>query len=462
MIYPRNHLQRLNGNSWLVLAACISLLLSCSRKPITVILSKPEPSQMQDTIPAYGKMDTIQWTKIEPEITKDTLKSPKDLTEDQLKEKLLKKDTIRVALLVPMYSKSDPESNENLLKMHHFALGAKMATKETRNTNTKFYFTLYDIESNKNKLEDLLRKDSLINYDIIVGPYKTDDIKKVIEYAKKNDQWVISPWNTSSNFLQLYRQYIQIKPGLEAHLEAISQDIATHFPSSKPYVVCGKNDKREQGYFQRIKQSAAIQENKLLGHRLQLLIADGHTGYLDTLILKNAYDSIMHNIYILPYWSDHQFVLKFFQAMGPYIAEQSNVTIYGLPQWLNFQELSLDLYERFNVRISAHAFYGVNEPDSRQFRRRFFQTYQTVPLEDAYHAYDLTQWIIQTFDNKKLSAASLIGKNTFNQLFPVNLQHAPSEFGSSDSNPGFENKATYILKFDGGRFSRVESMEKPY
>jgi hypothetical protein len=119
----------------------------------------------------------------------------------------------------------------------------------------------------------------------------------------------------------------------------------------------------------------------------------------------------------------------------------------------------MDMYERYNIRLSAHGYYNTAETEEARFRKRFFETYNTIPLEDAFYGYELTYWLIQTINQYGLHG------NAMNRVFS-DLPFHPMDFreyiapGTSPSDRhrqinGFENRYTYMIQLQNYRF--VES-----
>lgn len=461
MILARNRHQLLNGNNFL-LAGFLILSLSCH----TALRSKDSQisTQKKETPPEHKKtpvepMDTVQWTIKDKPKTDTKIPVEKELLQNSTEiDRTISelKSIYKVLFLVPQYSNLKPESNENLTRMAHFTMGSKMAISDFPKLKTTIEIDLFDIELYKNRMQNLIKNDSLDHYDAFVGPYKTEDIKLLQEFTKGKNKWIFSPWNTNNSLLMDEPNYVQLKPGIEAHCESISKHISEHYPKVKTYVVCEKSDEREQGYFQFFKNSQHFRSNKLLAARLELLLVDGESGLLESKSLSEAYKEDLHNIYIIPYWANHTFVLKFLESMGPYLLDKSNVTVYGLPQWLHFQQIQMELYDRYNIRLSAHAYYNTAEFAEGNFRKRFFEAYNTIPLEDAFYGYELTYWLIQTINQNGLNSKGM--NNVFTDLpfYPMDLR----EYIAPGSSPrdvhkqinGFENRYTYMIKLQNYRF----------
>lgn len=412
-------------------------------------------------------MDTATWTiKTDSAQTKwnreERIKEdPKaSIPKPEENKKTVKKKDYKVALLMPLFVNHDPDKSEHLLRMRHFVFGARLASQQFKPQNCNIEIQVFDVESTKNRFGRLIAKDSLKDFDAFVGPFKTQDIRDLLNYIGDKPQWVFSPWNTNNQLLETPSNYVQLKPGIEAHFYHIARDIAEKYPNARTFVVCEKDDLREQGYFELFQKAVAFKNNKLLSNRLELLLLDGKKGTLDSIALKKAYDEHLHNVYILPYWSDHQFIVKFLQVMGQYIAEKSNVTLYGLPQWLQFPQISMDMYERYNIRVSAHAYYDTSRDRESKFRKWFFDIYGTIPFEDAYYGFDIFTWLLQFIDlygldREQMSNVFIEGLFHPLDLRPYRRRGEPIS-DRFEQKYGFENYYTQMIMLENYRFVSVD------
>lgn len=458
MISAQSPLLPLNGSKSFLIVM-VFFCMGCSARTLPVMSNRIVSDMNADTLPVPVHMDTTNWQIL------DSFKKEQSLVSQEVKVDslpMVEKMEYKIACLFPLYSAIDPESNENLLKMAHFAMGARLAGSDKRETKKQYQIDVLDVEKYKNRLEKWVKSDSLSAYDVILGPYKTEDLRILTQALKGRETWIFSPWNTNSSLLDENPHLVQLKPGIEAHLETIAEDIALHFPGANTYVVCGNKDNREKGYYTYLKNTLPFTSNRLMQHRLELLVADGQTGSLDSLTLKTAYNEEAHNVYVLPYWADHTFVMKFLQNMGPFIAEKPNVTIYGLSQWLSFPQLSMDYYERFNIRLCVHGYYNMFTNQEIQFKRRFFETYNTVPLEDAYHGYEVITLLFSIMEKNLLTRTGFLLSQTLTPfIYSYDFRtYSPDNVPSSESQQhGLENRSTFIVQLQNDRFVRVNAHE---
>lgn len=458
MISAQSHLLPLNGSKGFLILL-VFFCMGCSARTLPVLSNSMVDRVESDTIPIPVRIDTAHWQVLDP-FEKELPVVSKEEQVDSIP--VGEKSHYKIACLFPLYSAIDPETNENLLKMAHFAMGARLASADMRFAKKQYTIDVFDIERYKNRVEKWVKSDTLKSYDVILGPYKTEDVRALSQSLKGSEAWIFSPWNTNSSLLNDQPHLIQLRPGIEAHLESIAADIALNFPGAKTYVVCGNKDSREKGYYTYLKNTKPFLSDRLMQNRLELLLADGQTGSLDSLRLKTAYNEESHNVYILPYWADHNFILKFLQNMGPFIAGKSNVTIYGLSQWLSFPQLSMDYYERFNIRLCVHGYYNMYTKQELQFKRRFFETYNTIPLEDAYHGYEVMTLLFSILEKNLLTRSDFLLAQTLSPfLYSYDLRSYSPDNAPAPNNGqhGLENRSTYIVQLQNDRFVRVNAHE---
>lgn len=130
-----------------------------------------------------------------------------------------------------------------------------------------------------------------------------------------------------------------------------------------------------------------------------------------------------------------------------------------MPQWLKYENIEPDYFQALNVHLSAATYTNNNDAEVKEFKRKFYDAYGTIPDDDAYNGYDLTLFTGRmlkkyglAFPEKlpKEQAMTLHGKYQFSKVF--------SKGGGSEGSGAYdylENKFVHILKFENFIFSPV-------
>jgi len=139
--------------------------------------------------------------------------------------------------------------------------------------------------------------------------------------------------------------------------------------------------------------------------------------------------------------------------------DYQTATVYGMPQWMNYERIDFDYYEKLNVHVSSSSFIDNLNPDIRAFKRRYFDRFGEIPNEEAYAAYDLTTYFGQMITKHGTLFQLQLEAN------PQQLLHTKVDFrrvilpsANALELPRierWENKYVNILKFQNYRFNKV-------
>jgi hypothetical protein len=443
MIYLQNRLQQLNGNKvknlfllfvWaLIISSCSTIFPSRSSKPedISPITDKKNKEDFD-----HGKMDTIKWViekdvphKVEPKVV-----TPK---ENAIEPLPLVKEKYRVGVLLPLYSdqKERVLTNDNIKSIMHFYLGMQLALQQYSKGIPKIEFDFIDIESKQTTIASLIRNQTIKDYDLVIGPYKTVDIQAVNEYCAPRNIPVISPWNPGSAAASSNNSYIQLKPSLKTHATHIINYIAEHKRGQKILIVASQADQREIDNFKLFKE-AAIAVNR--GLFIQEVLIDNSLAPSKNPVIKQYIDSNQEVVMIIPYFSNWQFVGKILNSiLAEYPDKSPLVTFIGLPQMIENENIAFNLLDKLNVLVSTGPFFDLSDEKVNIIRSSFFEKYRAVPLEDAYYGHDIANWVVNhikvngtEFNPFKTKKVRQIGVNDYS----LNL-----EFGDRSVSDDFKN-----------------------
>lgn len=133
-------------------------------------------------------------------------------------------------------------------------------------------------------------------------------------------------------------------------------------------------------------------------------------------------------------------------------SEGEDIVVYGMNMWLDFEQLDFEYFEKLKLHVSSASYMDPNDERVKQFKQKYFQSYGTVPNDEAYLGYD-----VMLYFGKQLAK---YGKD-----FPIKLDSRPSDvlqgrfdFQRSVADPAkhkedlgyydqLENQFVHILKF---------------
>ncbi|MBL7803231.1 MAG: ABC transporter substrate-binding protein, partial [Saprospiraceae bacterium] len=258
----------------------------------------------------------------------------------------------------------------------------------------------------------------------------------------------VSPESPNEDLTNQNPGFLQFNPSLRSHCEAITRDIRrTHRPE-QVVLVCKQKEAERLSYFQN--QNAALG-----GARFTELVVPDATTNFDNANLASYLRAGRTTVFVLPSWSSQDFVMAFLRKLRA-VKGSSGVEVYGMPQWLGYENIEPEFYSALNVKIPTPAFIDYQSPEVMEFQQAFYEAYGTLPDEDAFNGYDVTLFTGKMLRKYGLSFPEKISREQFRGL-RTRFQFSPVYKDSNpDTNAGrydyLENKFVFILKFQNGRF----------
>lgn len=360
-----------------------------------------------------------------------------------------------IAFLAPFYTNkagAGSITSKSSIKSLEFYTGAKMALDilGSEGVNMKVYS--YDTQGSASKISSIMARSEFSSMDMVIGPMKTDALKTAAARVKGSRTILISPWNPKSTITSRNPNYVQVSPTLETHCKAIMRHVRKHHDVNDVVLACKENSS-ESSYFKYFQDENKVISGSASAARLPELEAQ----YGNNIPLNNYFrpDS---TIFIVPSW-DEKFVSNFLRKLA--IDKGSRkIVVYGLPQWMNFERVDFDYYERLNIHISSAAFIDADDAQVRDFRRNYYNRTGTVPGNDAFIGYDLTLYFGRMLKNKGRNFLQQIDMNPSRDgeyihtqfQFEADYPYGSDNFSSANK---FENKFVNILKFEGFKFQKA-------
>jgi hypothetical protein len=302
-----------------------------------------------------------------------------------------------VAVLLPFLTDRFDPASETMPENSEWALqfygGMQMAFDDLASEGVSLNVSVIDTRASEATVGSLVRGNSdLANAHLVIGPYLRNNVAAIAERMRLTGGVVVSPYSAASNVTQDNPNYVQVNPTLETHCQAIMQHAFANF-SPGQIVLVARNDESEKSrldYFQReFRRLSGITDTSV---SLQELIINSTQSDLNDLNLSSYLEYADEKVFILPIWSDEIFVYNFMRKLDLDRASDQEIILYGMPQWMNYEQIDFNYYEKLNVHVSSSTFLNPFNPDIQQFRRRFFERFGTVPNGEAFVGYDVARF----------------------------------------------------------------------
>ncbi len=392
-------------------------------------------------------IDTIEWTHIsEAEVPPITSRRPSS--------KSVVKSTYHVVLLAPFdasdFRSTSDRLNGRMLRMLEFYVGTKYALDFLIH-DVSIDFSVIDTESQPFFDRDFADHPKIAQADIIIGPYFTENVEALSNFAAREGKVLLSPWNTTP-FVRDNPFYVQMRPSLQLHAQALTTFARSRFPSEK-LMLLTKNEKRDTAILKYFQQTNRMVDESVLVKLRELLVDDiadpSLSEHITTIMLEDSIRS-----FIIPIWSDEPFVIAALAKLN-YAKADQDLTVFGLPQWMEMKKMDYDYYENLNVHVSSAKPAVYDRPDDRRLRAYYFERLGSIPGTEVYYGKDLMVWLASLLQHH----GTIITEGFTNSQAGLTTQQF--EIGAVYGGDGetidyYENRYLQILRFKDYKFRPVQ------
>lgn len=425
----------------------------------------PETGEWRTVREVGGKMETVKWTDISedkaPPITTDGSWTNTGNATDGGDSPTSTGGQYNVSLVLPFLANGYDTSNINDDSdwAIHFYAGAKLAYETLSADGARLNVHITDSEASEAKVSRLLNDNKFKSSDLVIGPYKRDNVRILAEAAKTEKRPLAVPYTAQLGLTEVNPNYIQLNPSLESHCRAITRHARQRHPTEDIVLVVRDNpaEVARLSYFQ--KENQAI-EGRDVGVRFTEFIVKDETLDFSKTDISPYIRQGKTTVFIVPSWNEafvystlHQLMMK--QSIG------EDVVVYGMPQWADFDQIDPDFFQTLNVHISSAFYVNPNDEKVRQFKKRFFDAYSTVPQDEAYLGHDAMLYFGKMLDKYGRDFPKYIDRE------PYDVLHGRYEFERVVLRPEehkedldyydqLENQFVNILEFRDFRFQPAQ------
>ncbi|MFQ5445631.1 MAG: hypothetical protein ACE5FF_01750 [Saprospiraceae bacterium] len=410
-----------------------------------------------------GKVDTVHWRELPeesyPPITSDGSWANVNGNAGGLPN--ASGETHTISILLPFLAQGyQPATvNDNSLWALHFYGGAKLAYQDLEKEGVHLDVSVLDSDGSGSRLRKLMNEAPLQKAELIIGPYKRDNVMLVEPFTKTRHKALVVPYTASMGLATADPGYIQVNPSLKSHCEAIARHARANYNTEDIVLVARSKDAERSrlAYFQ--EANAAIEGNRDSSFREYIV------GNPMGEVMETELDSFIRpgktNVFIVPSWSNEGFVYSLLRQLMVKQSEGEEIVVYGMPQWMNFEQIDYDFYEKLHVHVSSASYIDYDDERIRQFRKKFFDTYGTIPREEAFTGYDIMRYFGKMLDKWGAEFPAKIDREPFDVLhgrFDFERVVLEPEKHREDLNyyDQLENKFVHILEFRDYHFQLAD------
>ncbi len=419
----------------------------------------PETGEWRTVREVNGETDTIKWTDLSekdyPPIISDGSWSGTDNTNTGNETTGGSYD---VSMILPFLANQSSigEITENSYWAIHFYAGAKLAYDDLVKDGANLKITVSDSDGTTGKVNRLLFEKSAKDAELIIGPYKRNNVRLAESFSKRNQIPLVVPFTAQLGMANGNPNYIQMNPSLESHCRAITRHArAVH--DTKNIVLIAQDRPEEKARFAYFQGENERINGSIIGSRFrEFIVGRGDENQIEIDIAPYITQGET-SVFLVPSWSDESFVYSLLRVLMIEHAKGEDIVVYGMPMWMDFDQIDYEFYQKLNVHVSSASFIDKGDERVRQFKNKFYQEYGAIPKEEAYLGYDAMLYFGKMLNQHGPSFPQSIDRQPFDVLhgrFEFERVVKEPEKHKEDLNyfDQLENTFVHILQFQDFQF----------
>ena len=324
-----------------------------------------------------------------------------------------------------------------------FYQGALMAIDSLKKQGLIAKVHVYDTMRDTSRITQILNNQEMKNTDLIIGPFSTELVNKVANFARENEIHYVTPNVISAESLKNNPFLLQVTSGEINTVNTITNFIAAQ--KNIHITLIGNTRESDKTIFNAYKNKLKSVFSDSIYTAIQM--------HIDSLQIPARYliRNLM-NVVIIPS-SDESFI----NVLAGQLNSASNtyhINVYGLMSWTKFVNLDLEYLHALEFRYATAYYIDYERPEVKNFTKQFKKLYFTeptmvtslgnisqYPYQIAFLGYDVTFFFVSALMNY----GENFGDNISN--FKMNMLQSDFHFERLDSLSGFRNSHLNIYKY---------------
>ena len=368
---------------------------------------------------------------------------------------IVRKNEYEIGLFLPFYLDANDEivenrsalAKKNIYPKSKFAIefynGVKMALDSISSDSCKFKLYVYDTNGNDSlRIESILLKPEVQNLDLLIGPLYYDNFKRVAKFAQTHQIPIVSPVKQSNKLLLGNPFIFKAIPSKSTTIKEFSQLAVDSFKTENLIAISYSESKEKL-----LVDSYVKAYNEIIVNSADTML---YSSIKKLNISKNLSDVVIslhptkNNVIFVP-TTNQTFITNLFSVLTTTLNQRSykdyKVTLLGLEEWMNFENIDLPYFQKLNVHYCSARF--INEEDSlvQSFIANYIAQKETFPSKNTFLGFDLAYFLgSNLIANGRMYAPASLKEY---KGFSISLN-----FFKTGVESGFENTNSFLLKFE--------------
>jgi LysM repeat protein len=403
----------------------------------------------------------------------------------------------KVALMMPLYLEQidekfvqDEVSNKQLLAKPfsylHFYEGFMIAVDSmVSSLNMKIDLKVYDIDQDTNKIANVLCDSTLLDMDMIVGPFHLKPFEKVMEFVSGHDVMIVNPMTNREDLLIGNPNMVKVKPSYSFQMQWLEQLIADKYTDNNIYILAMDETNMETARMieeialRNVSEYSAVpnahikkvikkhhdalrneevefDEEKYQTDNMVFNVSMINQNPDDTTKLKNQVvvynysidslkkvkkvaSSIRNNVFVA-YGDSKVFANEIINKLNIF-SKDYPVSLIALPDWSKFDRLFNENLMKLSTVYFDDDYIVYDSYAVGKFICKFREEYGTEPKDMAYHGFNIGWYFLNALMN--------YGDNVVDGIatYRIPLLNTKYYFERKDINDGYENTFWNIYQY---------------
>lgn len=403
----------------------------------------------------------------------------------------------KVALMMPLYLEQidekfvqDEVSNKQLLAKPfsylHFYEGFMIAVDSmVSSLNMKIDLKVYDIDQDTNKIANVLCDSTLLDMDMIVGPFHLKPFEKVMEFVSGHDVMIVNPMTNREDLLIGNPNMVKVKPSYSFQMQWLEQLIADKYTDNNIYILAMDEANMETARLieeialRNVSEYSAVpnahikkvikkhhdalrneevefDEEKYQTDNMVFNVSMINQNPDDTTKLKNQVvvynysidslkkvkkvaSSIRNNVFVA-YGDSKVFANEIINKLNIF-SKDYPVSLIALPDWSKFDRLFNENLMKLSTVYFDDDYIVYDSYAVGKFICKFREEYGTEPKDMAYHGFNIGWYFLNALMN--------YGDNVVDGIatYRIPLLNTKYYFERKDINDGYENTFWNIYQY---------------
>jgi len=368
-----------------------------------------------------------------------------------------KKELYKIGLLLPFYLDENDEivmqQSENVLEKKsiypkskfaiEFYKGFVQALDAVTSDSCRFQLYVYDTKGKDSvRTKNLLLKEELKRFDLIVGPLYYSNFEQVAAFAKNNQIPIVSPVKQSNKILLGNSYVFKSISSKSSALNQLSTLVVDSFKTDNLLAIIDKNAKEKS-----LVDLYINSYNKHLLNQQDTVVYSSITPIQLTTVNSTILTHLkkdQNNVIFVPS-SNSTFITNLFNYLVNTLNnkeyENCRITLIGIEEWLKYENIDLEYFERLNVHISVNQYINYEDSLTNEFIKAYVDLNKTYPSKTTFLGHD-----IATYFGAYLNQYGTVFYNAPLSFSPQ-LFSSQFIFFKTGIESGYENTHSYVLRF---------------